>query len=147
MRNACAMARRRPVLSDYGLAPRPGFEPGTHRLTADCSTVELSRNDRPRAHASRSFLRHADTLVKPDQEANVAMLQLPPRHSQPSRGGKRLLKTVQARRPGHPWRRSPHRSAFTGLLVRHGYDAGQQRLVAVLDGVFSRLTAAARRPL
>jgi hypothetical protein len=25
-------------------APRPRFELGTHRLTADCSTVELSRN-------------------------------------------------------------------------------------------------------
>src|SRR5436853_7806427 len=26
------------------MAPRTGFEPVTHRLTADCSTVELSRN-------------------------------------------------------------------------------------------------------
>src|ERR1700680_5209201 len=26
------------------LAPRPGFEPGTYRLTAGRSTVELSRN-------------------------------------------------------------------------------------------------------
>src|SRR5579884_841307 len=25
-------------------APRAGFEPATHRLTAGCSTVELSRN-------------------------------------------------------------------------------------------------------
>jgi hypothetical protein len=25
------------------LAPQPGFEPGTHRLTADCSAVELLR--------------------------------------------------------------------------------------------------------
>jgi hypothetical protein len=27
-----------------GLAPRPGLEPGTLRLTAECSTIELPRN-------------------------------------------------------------------------------------------------------
>ena len=27
--------------------PRPGLEPGTERLTAVCSTIELSRNNRP----------------------------------------------------------------------------------------------------
>src|SRR5437763_17042417 len=27
------------------LAPRPGLEPGTLRLTAECSTIELPRND------------------------------------------------------------------------------------------------------
>ena len=27
------------------MAPRKGFEPSTYRLTAECSTVELSRND------------------------------------------------------------------------------------------------------
>ena len=27
------------------LAPRVGFEPTTNRLTADCSTAELSRNN------------------------------------------------------------------------------------------------------
>ena len=26
------------------IPPRPGFEPGTYRLTAECSTAELSRN-------------------------------------------------------------------------------------------------------
>ena len=26
------------------MAPRPGLEPGTVRLTAECSTIELSRN-------------------------------------------------------------------------------------------------------
>ena len=26
------------------MAPRRGFEPPTYRLTAECSTVELSRN-------------------------------------------------------------------------------------------------------
>ena len=27
------------------LAPRAGFEPATYRLTADCSTIELPRNE------------------------------------------------------------------------------------------------------
>ena len=29
------------------MAPRKGFEPSTYRLTAECSTVELSRNILP----------------------------------------------------------------------------------------------------
>ena len=32
------------AITTFGLAPRPGFEPGTYRLTAGRSTVELSRN-------------------------------------------------------------------------------------------------------
>src|SRR5262245_39367430 len=31
-------------------APREGFEPSTRRLTAGCSTVELSRNHLPSSH-------------------------------------------------------------------------------------------------
>ncbi len=33
-----------PMLNPKNLAPRAGFEPATLRLTAGCSTVELSRN-------------------------------------------------------------------------------------------------------
>jgi hypothetical protein len=29
----------------FWFAPRAGFEPAANRLTADCSTTELSRND------------------------------------------------------------------------------------------------------
>lgn len=29
------------------MAPRPGLEPGTVRLTAECSTIELSRKMEP----------------------------------------------------------------------------------------------------
>ncbi len=31
----------------YNLAPRAGLEPATSRLTAGCSTIELSRNEKP----------------------------------------------------------------------------------------------------
>ena len=45
-----------------GSAPRPGFEPGTYRLTAGRSTVELSRNaDGPRL--VRSTVRRSDAQV------------------------------------------------------------------------------------
>jgi Phage integrase family len=45
-----------------GLAPRPGLEPGTLRLTAECSTIELPRNRRasigsvPRVQLDFSFI-------------------------------------------------------------------------------------------
>ena len=32
------------MFAGFSLPPRPGFEPGTLRLTAGCSTAELSRN-------------------------------------------------------------------------------------------------------
>jgi integrase len=35
-----------------GLAPRPGLEPGTLRLTAECSTIELPRNRREKRCAA-----------------------------------------------------------------------------------------------
>src|SRR5206468_7268660 len=34
---------KKPISSSEARAPRPGFEPGTYRLTAGRSTVELSR--------------------------------------------------------------------------------------------------------
>src|SRR5207244_6115523 len=43
-----AARRRAPAIRTCVLlAPRPGFEPGTYRLTAGRSTVELSRNATP----------------------------------------------------------------------------------------------------
>ena len=33
------------IRSNASLAPRVGLEPTTTRLTAECSTIELSRND------------------------------------------------------------------------------------------------------
>src|SRR5262249_13820261 len=39
-------ANRRKLL--IGLAPQPGLEPGTLRLTAGCSTIELLRNSERR---------------------------------------------------------------------------------------------------
>src|SRR5262245_23428177 len=39
-------------------APREGFEPSTRRLTAGCSTVELSRNHSSSVRPERSGLNH-----------------------------------------------------------------------------------------
>ena len=63
VRSKSAQSEQRTVPSGPGpawfeldfLAPRPGFEPGTYRLTAGRSTVELSRIGRfPRLYAGQS---------------------------------------------------------------------------------------------
>ena len=58
--------RKKPVVFTTGffLAPRAGLEPATTRLTAECSTIELPGNGRPRGLPPRTEkgFRHGPTL-------------------------------------------------------------------------------------
>ena len=57
LEQAAALARGAKQADDIGrmLAPRAGFEPATIRLTVECSTAELPRNDaKPKGFASGS---------------------------------------------------------------------------------------------
>src|SRR2546428_2180737 len=49
---------RRELKNGWEMAPRPGLEPGTLRLTAECSTIELPRSTRSRG----KLLSHPITL-------------------------------------------------------------------------------------
>ena len=55
------------------LAPQPGLEPGTLRLTAECSTIELLRSKRTQtlsAETALDFITHAE---KPRQQAAATL--------------------------------------------------------------------------